>query len=126
MSKNSTNSFISLILGLIVGGILGILFAPDKGNNTRDRLTFRLNKYKRKLEDLLDEIIDEKDSTDSEAKTKGKKVVDDAKTKAERLIKDVDGILSKIKKIKYYEKLYIIINCIISNFMWIAGERFGT
>ena len=98
MSKNSTNSFISLILGLIVGGILGILFAPDKGNNTRDRLTFRLNKYKRKLEDLLDEIIDEKNSTDSEAKTKGKKVVDDAKTKAERLIKDVDGILSKIKE----------------------------
>ena len=98
MSKNSTNSFISLSLGLIIGGILGILFAPDKGNNTRDRLTFRLNKYKRKLEDLLDEIIDEKDSIDSEAKTKGKKVVDDAKTKAERLIKDVDGILSKIKE----------------------------
>ena len=98
MSKNSTNSFISLILGLIIGGVLGILFAPDKGNNTRDRITFRLNKYKRKLEDLLDEIIDEKDSIDSEAKTKGKKVVDDAKTKAERLIKDVDGILSKIKE----------------------------
>ena len=54
MSKNSTNSFISLIVGLIIGGILGVLFAPDKGNNTRDRLTFRLNKYKRKLEDLLD------------------------------------------------------------------------
>ena len=86
MSKNSTNSFISLILGLIIGGVLGILFAPDKGNNTRDRLTFRLNKYKRKLEDLLDEIIDEKDSIDSEAKTKGKKVVDDAKTKADKRI----------------------------------------
>ena len=98
MSKNSTNSFISLIVGLIIGGILGVLFAPDKGNNTRDRLTFRLNKYKRKLEDLLDEIIDEKDSIDSEAKTKSKKVVIDAKTKAEKLLKDVDGILSKIKE----------------------------
>ena len=61
MSKNSTNTFISLLLGLIVGGVLGILFAPDKGNNTRDRLTFRLNKYKRKLEDLIDEIIDHKE-----------------------------------------------------------------
>ena len=100
MSKNSTNSFISLIVGLIIGGILGVLFAPDKGNNTRDRLTFRLNKYKRKLEDLLDEIIDEKDSIDSEAKTQSKKVVNNAKTKAEKLIKDVDGILSKIKEIK--------------------------
>ena len=98
MSKNSTNSFISLIVGLIIGSILGILFAPDKGNNTRDRLTFRLNKYKRKLEDLLDEIIDEKDSIDSEAKTQSKKVVNNAKTKAEKLIKDVDGILSKIKE----------------------------
>ena len=98
MSKNSTNSFISLIVGLIIGGILGVLFAPDKGNNTRDRLTFRLNRYKRKLEDLLDEIIDEKDSIDSEAKTKSKKVVSDAKTKAEKLLKDVDGILSKIKE----------------------------
>ena len=77
---------------------MGVLFAPDKGNNTRDRLTFRLNKYKRKLEDLLDEIIDEKDSIDSEAKTKSKKVVSDAKTKAEKLLKDVDGILSKIKE----------------------------
>ena len=98
MSKNSTNSFISLIVGLIIGGILGVLFAPDKGNNTRARLTFRLNKYKRKLEDLLDEIIDEKASIDSEAKTKSKKVVSDAKTKAEKLLKDVDGILSKIKE----------------------------
>ena len=52
MSKNSTNSFISLLIGLIVGGILGILFAPDKGNNTRDRLTFRLNQYRKKLEEL--------------------------------------------------------------------------
>ena len=98
MSKNSTNTFISLLLGLIVGGILGILFAPDKGNNTRDRLTFRLNKYKRKLEDLVDEIIDHKEDVNSDAKTKSKRVVNTAKTKAEKLLKDVDGILSKIKE----------------------------
>ena len=60
MSKNSTNSFISLIVGLIIGGILGVLFAPDKGNNTRDRLTFRLNKYKRKLEDFWMKLLTRK------------------------------------------------------------------
>ena len=122
MSKNSTNSFISLIVGLIIGGILGVLFAPDKGNNTRDRLTFRLNKYKRKLEDLLDEIIDEKDSIDSEAKTQSKKVVNNAKTKAEKLIKDVDGILSKIKENKNnYEKYIINIIYITTCIMWITS-----
>ena len=73
MSKNSTNSFISLIVGLIIGGILGVLFAPDKGNNTRDRLTFRLNQYRKKLEDLIDEITDDKELVKSEAKTKGRK-----------------------------------------------------
>ena len=98
MSKNSTNTFISLLLGLIVGGVLGILFAPDKGNNTRDRLTFRLNKYKRKLEELVDEIIDHKEDADSDAKTESKRVVNTAKTNGEMVLKDVDGILSKIKE----------------------------
>lgn len=82
MSKNSTNSFISLLVGLMLGGILGILFAPDKGNNTRDRLTFRLDRYKRKLENLIDDIIDEKDNTNSEAKINSEKVVNKAKSKA--------------------------------------------
>jgi len=98
MSKNSTNSFISLLVGLMLGGILGILFAPDKGNNTRDRLTFRLDRYKRKLENLIDDIIDEKDNTHSEAKINSEKVVNKAKSKAEKLLKDVDVILSKIKE----------------------------
>ena len=98
MSKNSTNSFISLLVGLMLGGILGVLFAPDKGNNTRGRLSFRLNRYKRKLENLIDDIIDEKDNTNSEAKINSEKVVNKAKSKAEKLLKDVDGILSKIKE----------------------------
>ena len=98
MSKNSTNSFISLLVGLMLGGILGILFAPDKGNNTRDRLTFRLDRYKRKLENLIDDIIDEKDNTNSEAKINSEKVVNKVTSKAEKLLKDVDVILSKIKE----------------------------
>jgi len=98
MSKNSTNSLISLLLGLIVGGILGVLFAPDKENITRVSLIFRLNKYKRKREGLIDDIVDEKNDLKSEAKENSNKVVNNAKSKAEKLLKDVDGILSKIKE----------------------------
>ena len=75
MSKNSTNSFISFLVGLIFGGVFGILFAPDKGNNTRDRLTYRLNQYKRKLEELIDEIIDEKRMLIPKQKQKVKKLL---------------------------------------------------
>ena len=61
-------------------------------------LSFRLNRYKRKLENLIDDIIDEKDNTNSEAKINSEKVVNKAKSKAEKLLKDVDEILSKIKE----------------------------
>ena len=98
MSKNSSNSIISFITGLLLGGVFGVLFAPDRGNNTRDRLTYRLNKYKLRIQDILEEILDEKKSKIGTSRTKEKKVVNDAKDKAEKLLKDVDGILTKIKK----------------------------
>ena len=98
MSKNSSSSIISFVTGIVLGGIFGVLFAPDKGNNTRDRLIYRLNKYKLRIEEILDEILDEKKNQDSAAKSKGKKIVNDAQNKAEKLLKDVDGILTKIKK----------------------------
>ncbi|MFB3057603.1 MAG: YtxH domain-containing protein, partial [Ignavibacteriaceae bacterium] len=36
MSK-STNTLLSFLLGAATGAILGILYAPDKGSNTRDK-----------------------------------------------------------------------------------------
>ncbi|MBS1764315.1 MAG: YtxH domain-containing protein [Bacteroidetes bacterium] len=39
----------ALLLGAAAGAVLGILFAPDKGNETR-------KKIKQKGEDLLDDI----------------------------------------------------------------------
>ena len=61
MGKNSSNSIISFITGLVLGGIFGVLFAPDRGNNTRDRLTYRLNKYKLRIQEILDDVLDEKE-----------------------------------------------------------------
>ncbi len=98
MGKNSSNSIISFITGLVLGGIFGVLFAPDRGNNTRDRLTYRLNKYKLRIQEILDDVLDEKEVKRSKSRTDEKKVVNDAKDKAEKLLKDVDGILTKIKK----------------------------
>ena len=61
-------------------------------------MTYRLNKYKLRIQDLLEEILEDKEIKKSDSGREEKKVVNDAKDKAEKLLKDVDGILTKMKK----------------------------
>jgi len=97
MSKTS-NTLLSFLLGATTGAIVGILYAPDKGSNTRDKVTYRLDKYKIMLEKLLEDLINGKDIPQSAAKSQGQKVIDDAKERAEQLLEDVDNLIDSIKK----------------------------
>src|SRR5690606_34424952 len=97
MSKSS-NTFLAFLAGAVTGAIVGILFAPDKGENTRDRLSFQLDKYKKKLDELIKELSDGKDVAENKAKTEGQKIVNDAKEKAERLLDDVNDLIGQIKR----------------------------
>jgi len=96
MSKRS-NSALAFLLGAATGAILGILYAPDKGSSTRDKLSFLVDKYKKELEQLINNIIEGQEGTSSIAKEKGKKVISEAKEKAEKLLEDVDELIGQIK-----------------------------
>jgi gas vesicle protein len=99
MSKKG-NTLMAFLAGAAVGAILGVLYAPDKGSNTREKLSFRLDKYKKMLEDFINGIVEEKEmvsANGSDGKSPSGKVVSEAKDKAERLLEDVDELLSQIR-----------------------------
>jgi gas vesicle protein len=98
MSKKGSNALMAFLAGAAAGAILGILYAPDKGTNTREKLSFQLDKYKKMLEEFLADVVSGKETPlTTEAKSQGQKVVSEAKDKAQRLLDDVDELLEQIR-----------------------------
>jgi gas vesicle protein len=99
MGKKTT-TLLAFASGAAVGAAAGILFAPEKGRETRSFLSYRLEKYRETLSDLLEQLVDNRNLTPSSAKSEGQRVIQDAKDKAEKLLGDVDSLINEINSRK--------------------------
>ncbi|GAA4470680.1 hypothetical protein GCM10023189_59780 [Nibrella saemangeumensis] len=97
MSRNSRD-LAFFLTGAATGALFGLLYAPEKGAVTRDKLSYRLSKYREQLQQLLADLLETSDLPESFAKTEGQRVVNDAREKAERLLEDVDRLMAQIKR----------------------------
>lgn len=55
---NASKILLSFIAGAAVGGALGILFAPDKGTETRRKIAEKSNDVADSVKDKFNEFVD--------------------------------------------------------------------
>lgn len=113
---SGSNSIFGLLVGAAIGATLGILFAPDKGSVTRQRLTDEAlaakdrvsqeaeelkNKMNNTASDFKEKMVHSKESIDAELET----LVSNASVKADDVITILEQKLADLKaKNKKYQK----------------------
>ena len=79
MANQNGNSIIAVLAGAAIGVGLGILFAPEKGSKTREKL-------KDSFDDLKDQAKSKMDFLDDETKEKFLNAKDDLKNRVESFL----------------------------------------
>jgi len=92
MNRN-TKHLLLFLGGVATGATVGMLFAPDSGRNTRDRLKEQLDFYV----DKLSKLVAKDQSVVEEFKDKFKDLNADDYHKAEELLSEVEDLLSEIR-----------------------------
>ena len=91
MATKNGNSILALLAGAAIGVGLGILFAPDKGSKTREKI-------KEGLDDIKDETKEKFSKTKEELKDTFENLLSDSSYKAEEAISFLEEKLAELKK----------------------------
>ena len=102
MSNTSGNSLLALLTGALIGAGIGILYAPDKGSKTREKIKYRFQDAKDDLKTKLDEVSKQLKSKLNNSKDNledsFEEMVSQASHKTEDLILFLEQKLAELKE----------------------------
>ncbi|HNQ27872.1 MAG TPA: YtxH domain-containing protein [Aquaticitalea sp.] len=101
MSHNSSNTILGILAGAAVGATLGILFAPDKGVNTRQRIVDETNAAKDKLANgainLKERVVETVSAKKGTIEDRVENILSDVSYKTEDVITALEKKLGELK-----------------------------
>lgn len=91
---DSGKVLLGVLAGVAVGATLGVLFAPDKGVNTRRKISKKGNDYAEELETQFNEFVDSMTKQFKSAKDEAKHMAGNGIAKVEDVL---EGSASYVK-----------------------------
>ena len=91
---NSGKLLTGVLIGATAGAILGILFAPDKGSETRDKISKKSSDFKNNVRDKINDLVDGITNQYENAKTDAQDAYAEGKEKFGKAKADVKNSFS--------------------------------